>query len=119
MASPNRYGQTPLHVAARKGPPLLLHALLAAAGAPSVAAADCDGKTAAEVARRNGNGQAWRLLSDAQLAASARHEQQRLHRGTKPTVERPRPPDQQRQAHGQPGWVGRRLQQRKAALAGR
>eukprot|EP00887_Chlorella_sp_A99_P000937 scaffold5.g937.t1 len=118
VASPNRYGQNAIHVAARKGPPPLLHALVAAGGADPVAAPDAEGKTAAEIARRNGNGHAWRLLSGAH-AASSRFGAQRLHRGTKPTVERPRPADAQRGAQGGQGWVGRRLQQRKAALAGR
>lgn len=109
----NRYGQTAVHIAARKGSPLLLRSLVdAGGGAELCAIADCDGKTAAEVAARNGNGQAWRLLAEA---GSARAEAAR-QRGTLPTAERPRGGDAGRQ-HGRERWVGRRLQQRKAREA--
>ena len=97
-------------MAARKGPPLLLQLLVEAGGAASLAAADCEGKTAAEVARRHGNGQAWRLLTDP-----LRMERERQW-GTHPTAERPRAGEGR--AGGQ-RWVGRRLQQRKAGGAAR
>ncbi len=45
-----------LHAAARKGSPALLRSLVDAGGAAALLTADCEGKTAAEIARRNGNG---------------------------------------------------------------
>lgn len=110
----NRYGQTTLHIAARKGSASLLRALVDAGGAASLLTADCDGKTAAEVAKRNGNGSAMRVLTDA--GSVLRREQQR-QRATVPTAERPRANDH-RQQHQAQRWVGRRLQQRKGAGGG-
>lgn len=59
----NRYGQTSLHVAARKGTPALLQVLMRAGDKRALALLDCDGKTAADVARRNGNAAVWKMLT--------------------------------------------------------
>lgn len=45
-----------LRAAARKGSAALLRSLVDAGGAAALLTADCEGKTAAEIARRNGNG---------------------------------------------------------------
>jgi hypothetical protein len=103
----NRYGQTSMHVAARKGTPALLSVLLAAGGRDSLSLADVDGRTAADVARRNGNAGAWRLLTGKACACVAAARQ----KGTTPTVEKGTKQVYERPA-GQ-RWVGRRLQQRR------
>ena len=84
VAAANRYGQTAVHIAARKGSAGLLRSLVTAGGAASLATADCEGITAAEIARRHGNGGAMRVLAVA--SGVARREQQR-HRGTVPTAQ--------------------------------
>ncbi|GAB4816962.1 hypothetical protein N2152v2_004008 [Parachlorella kessleri] len=59
----NRYGQTAVHIAARRGSFDLVQCLLEAGGGAAVAAIrDCNGMTAADVARRTGNMPAWELL---------------------------------------------------------
>lgn len=91
--------------------------MLAAGDSACAAAKDCNGKSAAEIARRHGNGQALRLLTSKGLHASAqRVAAQGQARGTVPTAERPLPAAGAVPRAG--GWVGRRLQQRKAAEAG-
>lgn len=59
----NRYGQTSLHVAARKGSPELIRLLVSHADAETLSMVDADGRTAADVARRNGNSGAWMVLT--------------------------------------------------------
>jgi hypothetical protein len=112
VAAANRYGQTAVHIAARKGSAGLLRSLVDAGGAASLASADCEGTTAAEIARRHGNGGAMRVLADA--SGVARREQQR-QRGTVPTAQRARVNEHRQQQQGPPRWVGRRLQQRKVS----
>jgi hypothetical protein len=110
----NRYGQSAVHIAARKGSPALLRSLVDAGGASALLTADCEGKTAAEIARRNGNGSAMHVLLREQQQL-ARDKQ----RGSVPTVERPRPNnDHRHQQHPPQRWVGRRLQQRKGSNSG-
>lgn len=108
----NRYGQTVVHIAARKGSASLLRSLVDAGGKESLLTADVDGKTAAEIARRTGNAPAMHvLLKEQQLLARERQ------RGTVPTKDGPRPNDH-RQQHPPQRWVGRRLQQRKGSGSG-
>ena len=64
-AALNRYGQSALHVAARRGDAGTLRSLLAAGGGAAAAAVDAAGDTAADVARRAGHGEAAALLEDA------------------------------------------------------
>lgn len=108
VTASNRYGQTSVHVAARKGSPALVQMLVEAGGNFSLSVEDSDGRTPADVARRNGNSGAWKLLTGGGSARNRQH----MHRATKPTVEKPRnvPVTQQ----GGARWVGRRLQQRKS-----
>lgn len=84
----------------------MLRSLVDAGGSASLVTADADGKTAADIARRNGNVAAHVLLKEQQLL------QRERQRGSCPTAERPRPNDH-RQQHPPQRWVGRRLQQRK------
>lgn len=59
----NRYGQTAVHIAARRGSWDLLQCLIEAGGGAAVAKlVDCNGSTAADIARRSGNAAAWELL---------------------------------------------------------
>jgi Ankyrin repeats (3 copies)/Ankyrin repeats (many copies) len=114
VTASNRYGQTSVHVAARKGTPALVQLLIEAGGSASLSVADCDGRTAADVARRNGNSGAWRLLTGTMSVRSRNHQ---LQRATTPTVEKKaRQQLASATAHtsGNNRWVGRRLQQRKA-----
>jgi hypothetical protein len=108
VTASNRYGQTCVHVAARKGTPALVQLLIEAGGSASLSVADCDGRTAADVARRNGNSSAWRLLTGTMSARS-----KILQRATTPTVEK-KVRQQPAAQHSGNRWVGRRLQQRKA-----
>lgn len=110
VTASNRYGQTCVHVAARKGTPALVQLLIEAGGSASVSVADCDGRTAADVARRNGNSGAWRLLTGTMSARNRNHQ---LQRATTPTVEKKARQQPTAQQSGK-RWVGRRLQQRKA-----
>lgn len=109
-----RYGQTALHVAARKAGPSLLRSLVDAGGAASLLAADADGRLPLDIAKRNNNGSALRVLADAGGALAAMRREQARQRSTMPTAERPRNNDH-RQQHPPQRWVGRRLQQRKGA----
>jgi hypothetical protein len=69
-----RYGQTAVHIAARRGSFELVHCLVEAGGGAAVAAVeDCNGMTAADVARRNGNATGIRAgTAGAQLLAMCR-----------------------------------------------
>lgn len=49
----NRYGQSALHIAARKASPQLLRVLLGAGGCDALAAADALGETPMDVARKH------------------------------------------------------------------
>ena len=80
-------------------------------GAASLLAPDADGKTAADIASRNGNVAAHVLLKEQQLLQRTRQQ------GVTPTAERPRPNDH-RQQHPPQRWVGRRLGQRKGGGGG-
>lgn len=113
-----RGGQNCLHLAARKACPSLLRSLVDAGGTAPLLAADADGRLPADIAKRNNNGSALRVLADAGVvhAAALRREQAR-QRGTQPTAERPRQNDH-RQQHPPQRWVGRRLQQRKGSGGG-
>jgi len=110
VTASNRYGQTCVHVAARKGTPALVQLLIEAGGSASLSVADCDGRTAADVARRNGNSGAWKLLTGTM---SARSRNNQLQRATTPTLEKKARHQPSAQQSGN-RWVGRRLQQRKA-----
>lgn len=105
----NRYGSTALHIAARKAGPSLLRSLVDAGGSAALLAADADGRLPADIAKRNQNGSALRLLGPGALA-----REQARQRGMLPTAERPRANDH-RQQNPQQRWVGRRLQQRKGS----
>ena len=105
----NRYGQTSVHVAARKGSLALVQMLVEAGGSESLAVEDSDGRTPADVARRNGNSGAWRYLSTGGLSARNR---QHMQRATTPSFEKPRHAPLAQQVGAR--WVGRRLQQRKS-----
>jgi ankyrin repeat protein len=112
VAASNRYGQTCVHVAARKGTPALVQLLIEAGGSASLAVADCDGRTAADVARRNGNAGAWKLLTGTMSSARSRTHQ--LQRATTPTVEKKARQQLTAAQHtGSNRWVGRRLGQRR------
>jgi ankyrin repeat protein len=113
VTASNRYGQTCVHVAARKGTPALVQLLIEAGGSAALSVADCDGRTAADVARRNGNSSAWRLLTGTM---SARSRNIQLQRATTPTVEKKARHQPTAQQNGN-RWVGRRLQQRKAQFS--
>ncbi len=113
-----RGGQNCLHLAARKACPSLLRSLLDVGGTAPLLAVDADGRLPADIAKRNNNGSALRVLADAGVvhAATLRRDQAR-QRGTQPTAERPRQNDH-RQQHSPQRWVGRRLQQRKGGGGG-
>ncbi|KAL4425708.1 hypothetical protein ABPG75_009724 [Micractinium tetrahymenae] len=113
-----RGGQNCLHLAARKACPSILRSLVNAGGTAPLLAADADGRLPADIAKRNNNGSALRVLADAGVvhAAALRREHAR-QRGTQPTAERPRQNDH-RQQHPPQRWVGRRLQQRKGSGGG-
>ena len=66
LQAKNRYGQTSLHVAARKGSPDLLRVLLQNADKSILNIVDADGRTAADVAKKNGNSGAWKVLTGVQ-----------------------------------------------------
>ena len=54
VAASNRYGQSALHIAARKGSLRLIRLLLGASGGPSaLRSTDCAGKTPMDVATKN------------------------------------------------------------------
>ena len=124
VAATNRYGSTCVHVAARKGTPGVVQTLVEAGGVHLLTGVDYDGRTAADVARRNGNTAVWRVLTGnngfvlngKNNGCSARsrhhHQQQQQQRATAPTVVNPRQMAAAQQGGAQ--WVGRRLQQRKA-----
>lgn len=95
--------------AARKGSASLLRSLVDAGGKDSLLTADCDGKTAAEIARRNGNAAMHVLMKEQQLL------QRERQRSTTASRESPRPNEHRQQRSA---WVGRRLQQRKAPAGG-
>ncbi|KAL4859919.1 Cortactin-binding protein 2 [Chlorella vulgaris] len=87
----NRYGQTTLHIAARKGSATLLSALVDAGGADSLLRADQNGRTAAEIACRMRN-------VSANFLCHASREAQR-QRSTVPPADRPRPNEHRQQHH--------------------
>lgn len=95
--------------AARKGSASLLRSLVDAGGKESLSVADCDGKTAAEIARRNGNAAMHVLMKEQQLL------QRERQRSTTASRESPRPNEHRQQRSA---WVGRRLSQRKAPGGG-
>lgn len=69
VAAANRYGQTAVHVAARRAGPELLRALLRHGGAATVGRADACGATPVDVARSNANTVALREFAAARVRA--------------------------------------------------
>lgn len=110
VAAVNRYGQNALHIAARKGTEKFLKTLLEAGDALSlVLAADVEGHTAAEVAMRNNNPIAWRVLNGAREVARLGKQN---WKATAPKTEK-RAVGHQMTMSGNGRWVGKRLQQRR------
>jgi ankyrin repeat protein len=69
VAAANRYGQTAVHVAARKADRELLKLLLAHGGAATVRCADACGATPVDVARSNANAVAMREFAACMMGA--------------------------------------------------
>lgn len=136
----NRYGQTGVHIAARRGSWELVQCLVEAGGARVTRVADCNGRTAADIARRNSNAAVLELLraymGEGSGAAEGVEEEEGGRRGRGRRAKKAAaagaglpaslPPLQLPPAEAAPAaaaassgqWVGRRLGARKSQAAG-